>query len=255
MEAIQLNHAVRPHRYACTGITVTPNPPQVGVVTTLGLTLKNGGSGPITISRVETMVAQFGIGVAWEPLPAVGPFHLPADPDYIEDVTMQWTPLKGGHRCVRANIHIETLPQPLRIGRNLQVIESEAERAMWNVPFRLGNPENQRMPIVLELGGNNPQAVGAQVMANGRMVRSGEPIWLNAKEEVDAMLLLRARTNAALESANTVEATIGGRFIDGIQVVVHRPALTLNGGRDIERSSRSVERTVVMEEVAMLAMR
>ncbi len=254
MEAIQLNHPVHPHRYACGGITVTPNPPQVGVVTILGLSLKNAGSEPVTISRIETMVARFGMGVAWEELPVVGPFHLPADPAYIEEVTMQWTPLKGGHRCVRATIHIETLPQPLRIGRNLQVIESEAERTMWNVPFRLGNPEDQRMPIVLDVGGDSPASIGAHVIVNGRMVRSREPIWLNAREEVDAMLLLRARTNAALESASTVEATIGGRFLDGIQIVVHRPALTRDARRDIMRASRGVERTVVMEEAAMLAM-
>ncbi|MBV9231872.1 MAG: hypothetical protein JOZ18_21360, partial [Chloroflexi bacterium] len=206
MEAIQLNHAARPHRYACAGITINPNPPQVGVVTTLGLTLKNAGPKPVTISRIETMIAQFGVGVAWEQLPALGPFHLPADPNYIEEVTMQWTPQKGGHRCVRANIHIETLPQPLQIGRNLQVIESGAAQTNWDVPFRLGNPQDQRMPIILEIGGNSPQAIDAYVMDNGRMVRSGEPIWLNAKEEVDAMLLLRARTNAALESVSTVEA-------------------------------------------------
>src|SRR2546422_4184141 len=149
MDAIYLNNVARPHRYACAAILVNPDPPQVGVPTNILLRLKNPSHKPITISRIETMVAQFGMGVRWEQLPAVGPFQLPADQP--EEITIQWTPLKGGHRCIRAAIHIETIPEPLRVGRNLHVIESEAERTIWRVPFHLGNPEDRRMAIVLEV--------------------------------------------------------------------------------------------------------
>ena len=60
----------------------------------------------------------------------------------------------------------------------------------------------------------------------GRVARPGQPIWLNAREEVDARLVLHARTDAAIETIKTIEARIMGRFIDGIQVEVHRPAYT-----------------------------
>ena len=149
MEAIQLNGLMQPHRYACRGISVNPDPPRVGEVTTLALALKNSGSQPITIKRIEFMVAQFGMGVRWEQLPAVEQLTLPASPAHIEEIAVQWTPTIGGHRCVRAAIHSDVLPHPLRIGRNLHVIESTAERNFWQVPFRLGNPENERMPVVL----------------------------------------------------------------------------------------------------------
>lgn len=253
MEAIQLNNVARSYRYACGGITVTPNPPQVGVATTIAMSLKNPGPEPVTVSRIETMVSQFGMGVPWEQLPAAGPLHLPAD--HVEEVSMQWTPLKGGHRCVRANIHIETLPQPLRIGRNLQVIESEAERAAWRLPFRLGNPEDERMPIVLEVDGNNPEVVATHLVINSHMLQPGEPIWLNAREEVNAILFLRARTNAALENVSTVEAYIGGRFLDGIQVVVHRPARTVQHPRDLIPTLERTEPGAIMDEAAVLAQR
>jgi len=236
MEAIQLNHALRPHRYASGGISVTPDPPQVGVATTVSLYLKNAGSKPVTVSRIETMIAQFGMGVAWEELPALGPFQLPADPNHIEKVSMLWTPRVGGHRCVRANVHVETLPTPLRIGRNLHVIESEVERARWQVPFRLGNPEEERRPIILAVDGST-EAI-AHLFVKGRMVHAGEPIWLDPKEEVEAFVLLRAHPHGELKMVHAIEASIEGRFIDGIQIVVHRPAPVEHP----ERYSRSMVR-------------
>ena len=224
MEAIQLDNVGHPHPYACGGIIVTPDPPQVGVPTTLALYLKNSGPKPVVVKRIEIMIARFGMGVAWEELPPPGPLNLPADPNHVEEVKVEWTPTQGGHRCVRAAIHTETLPRPLRVGRNLHVIESTEDRTRWQVPFRLGNPKNERLPVYLEVGGNDPGATEAHVIIAGRMLRPGQPVWLSPKEEVDAVLFIRARSDAALESVNTVEATIAGQFLDGIQVVVHRPA-------------------------------
>src|SRR5712692_2329155 len=147
MDAIQLNGSARHHPYACRSLVVTPNPPQVGVVTTLALRLTNPGPGPIVVNRIEMMVARFGMGVGWEELPAIGPLHLPEDRNHIEEVSIEWTPTEGGHRCVRAAIHVDSLPLPLRVGRNLEVLESTGERAMWRVPFRLGNPTHERAPV------------------------------------------------------------------------------------------------------------
>ncbi len=226
MEAIQLNNAPLMHRYACQGITVNPNPPRVGEVATLALALKNTGPEAITINRIQFMVAGFGIGLGWEQLPPIEHIILPADPQHVEDVAVKWTPTRGGHRCVRVTIEADVLPQPLRIGRNLEVIESTADRRTWQVPFRLGNPENERMPVILELGGDNADGVDVVVLINGRPVGAGRPVWLHAREEVEARLLLRARTEEAISALKTVEAHIQGRFIDGIQVEVYRPAYT-----------------------------
>jgi len=226
VEAIQLNGVTRIDRYACRSISVNPNPPHVGEATTLALALKNTGLEAITINRIQFMVAAFGMGVGWEQLPPIEHINLPADPQYIEEVAVQWTPTRGGHRCVRVTIEADVLPQPLRIGRNLQVIESTADRRTWQVPFRLGNPENEHMPVMLELGGDNADGVDATVLINGRPVHTGRPVWLNAREEVDARLVLRARTQEAIGALKTVEAYIQGRFIDGIQIEVYRPVYT-----------------------------
>lgn len=256
MEAIQLvDHVPRPHRYASGGLVVTPNPPQVGVATTIALYLKNTAEKPITVTRIETMVAQFGMGVHWEQLPAVGPFHLPADSNHVEQVKVEWTPLKGGHRCVRAYIHTDTFPGPIMVGCNLHVIEAEAEQTRWRVPFRLGNPEDRRVPVALDIGGSGSPGVAIHAVVNGRLVRPGEPIWLNAREEVDAELLVQARTAAEIDRVTTVEATIEGRFIDGIQVVVHRPANTVRSAYPFTPVSRSKTQEVMMDEMAVLIMR
>jgi hypothetical protein len=224
METIQFNQFDHRQRYASRGIIVSPNPPQVGTPTTIELHLQNPGPGALTISRIETRVAQFGMGVTWEELPQLGPFHLPANPAHVEKITQQWTPQVGGHRCVRANIFTDQLPQPLHIGRNLHVIEAEAEMVRWQVPFRLGNPEQERKPVVLTVEQDHPREVLAIVMVKGRIVPVGEPIWLAAGEEVDASVLVRARTRSAIESINNIEASIDGRMIDGIQIIVQRPA-------------------------------
>ncbi len=230
MEAIQLNGVTRLHSYACRGLGVNPDPPKVGEVTTLAIALKNSGPEAITVNRVQFMVAQFGMGLSWEKLPPVVQITLPANPDHVEEIAVQWTPTRGGHRCVHVIIEAAILPQPVRTGRNLHVIESTADRKTWQVPFRLGNPENERGPVVLELGGNNAEEVEALVLVNGRLLRAGQPIWLDAKEEVDAHLLLRGLTDEAIEAVKTVEAHIRGRFIDGIQVEVYRPAYSARHG-------------------------
>jgi hypothetical protein len=224
METIQFNRFDYRQRYASRGIIVSPNPPQVGIPTTIELQLQNPGPEALTISRIETKVAQFGMGVAWEHLPQLGPFHLPANPAHVEKIAQRWTPQIGGHRCVRASIFSAQFPQPLCVGCNLHVIEAEAEMVRWQVPFRLGNPERERKPVVLRLEQNHPHEVLATIMVKKRIMRAGEPIWLAAGEEVDAILLLRAHTRAAIESINNIEASIDGHLLDGIQVIVQRPA-------------------------------
>jgi len=226
VEAIQLNGVTRIDRYASRSISVNPNPPHVGEATTLALALKNTGPEAITINQIQFMVAAFGIGTGWEQLPPIEHINLPADPQHVEEVAVQWTPTRGGHRCVRVTIEADVLPQPLRIGRNLEVIESTTDRRIWQVPFRLGNPENEHMPIILELGGDNTDGVDAMVLINGLPVGTGRPLWLNAGEEVDARLVLSARTQEAIGALKTVEAYIQGRFIDGIQIEVYRPVYT-----------------------------
>lgn len=230
MQAIQLNGVTRLHSYAYGGLSVNPDPPEVGKVTTLAVALKNSGPEAITVNRVQFMVAQFGMGLTWEKLPPVEQITLPANPRHVEEIKVQWTPTRGGHRCVHVIIEAAILPQPLRTGRNLQVIESTAERNTWQVPFRLGNPEDERKPVVLELGGNSAAEVDAMILVNGRLLRAGQAVWLDAKEEVEARLLLHARTHNAIEAIKTIEAFIDGRFIDGIQVEVYRPAYSARRG-------------------------
>ncbi len=251
MDAIQLSSVTQLDRYACRTITVTPSPPRVGEATTLGLAFKNTGPEAITLTRIQFLVAAFGMGLGWEQLPLVENLCLPADPQHVEEVAVHWTPTRGGHRCVRVTIESEVLPQPLRIGRNLQVIESSAERNTWHVPFQLGNPENERMPVMLELGGDTTDGVDAIILINGRPVHSGQPVWLNAGEVVEARLLLRARTPEAIGAVKTVEASIQGRFIDGIQIEAYRPALISRPPlREPERGMRS--RLENIEESAVI---
>src|SRR5260370_10448381 len=98
VEAIQFNDATRRHRYACQGISVNPNPPRVGEVTTLALALKNTGPEAITINRIQFMVAGFGMGLGWEQLPPIQHLILPADTHHIEAVAVLATPTDGGPR-------------------------------------------------------------------------------------------------------------------------------------------------------------
>lgn len=224
MEIIQLNSVTPLDRYACRGISVNPNPPRVGEATTLGLAFKNTGPETITLNRIQFMVAAFGMGLGWEQLPVIEDIRLPADAKHVEEIAVQWTPTVGGHRCVRVTVESDVLPLPLRIGRNLEIIQATADRNTWHVPFHLGNPENERAPVMLELGGENTDGVDVIVLVNGRQVQRGQPVWLNAHEAVEARMLLRARTPEAIAAVKTVEASIHGRFIDGIQIEVYRPA-------------------------------
>jgi hypothetical protein len=223
MEALQLPARGRLHPYACQSIEVRPDPPEVGIPTTLALALTNAGPEPLKISQVTFHIAAFGMGVGWKELPPLGPFQVPADPAHREVVQQEWTPSRRGHCCVHALIQLETLPTSLRVQRNLDVIQSGAERTAWQVPFALGNPEQERLPMVLRMGGGDAEVM-ARLVVGGRVVQPGEAIWLNAHEEVEGLLLLKALTPEALASEHTVEAFLGGRFLDGIQVVVQRTA-------------------------------
>lgn len=226
MQAILPHVPARSRPYAWSSITVDPDPPRVGERARIGFPLANPGPDDVIVERIEVSVARFGIGVAWEKLPVIGPLRLPADPEHIEYATVEWVPQEGGHRCVRAAIHVKGMAQSCQVGRNLQVIEAAAEDEHWRLPFRLGNPEREAAPIVLRLGGNDSAALAGTVLVRGRPVPLDQPIWLEPHEEVDAALLLRARTDAALSHLRTLEGTIFGRLVDGIQVTIRRPART-----------------------------
>lgn len=223
MKALQLNTRVRPHPYASYSLTVNPNPPRVGEVTTLALALRNSGPDPVTVNRIEFKVAGFGMGLQWEELPPISPVHVPVDPDHDYEVAIQWTPTKGGHRCVRGAIYIEGAPHPIHVGRNLDVIEAMADQDTWHIPFQLGNPETERKPVMLEIG-KTGRELHAMLVVRGRLQPAGRPIWLNPGEVIDAQLILKARTLEQINDAQAVEAYIDSKLIDGIQVVVHRPA-------------------------------
>lgn len=229
------------NRYAAGGIGVLPNPPRVGMPTTIYLRLKNAGMEPLTVHRIEMKIAQFGMGVSWEELPTVGPLYLPVNPDYIEEVKMQWMPLTGGHRCVRATLLLDQVPHALHFGCNLHVIETDVESSCWTVPFRLGNPEEESRPIVLGIN-NDDQLINARIMVRGRLIQAGEAIWLKAYEEVDALLVLQTNSANALISTTSIEAFLRGKFLDGIRVVVYRRACS-------SRYFATVREEAITEEV------
>lgn len=233
MQAIIPNRPVRSRPYAWGSISVSPDPARVGEICAITFPLLNPGPDDVVVERIETRVARFGIGVTWETLPAIGPFTLPPDDHAVERATVRWTPRDGGHRCVRASIHVKGMPQVCEVGRNLQVIEAEAGEEFWRVPFLLGNPEPSAAPIELRIGGNEPAALDAWARVRGEMVRPDRSVWLEAGEQAEAELLIRARTDAPLRHVRTVEATIHGRLLDGIQVNLSRPARMLSDERPI----------------------
>lgn len=224
MQAIIPNRPARSRPYAWGSITVNPDPPRVGEVCQITFPLLNPGPDDVIVERIETQIALFGIGVRWESLPTIGPFTLPADERHIEPATIDWTPREGGHRCVRAAIHMRGASDVCRVGRNLQVIEADVDEDSWRVPFRLGNPAPEAAPIELRVGGGELAAMEARLRVRGELLPLGRPIWLQPGEEVAAELLLRARTDSELHHIRTVEATVKGRLLDGIQVTVLRPA-------------------------------
>jgi hypothetical protein len=170
----------------------------------------------------------------------------------VEEATVEWIPTQGGHRCVRAYIHVRDLSAPLLVGRNLDVIQAGELESQWRVPFRLGNPDTARAPIVLHVGGNDAMSMmEAAVRIAGRIVAPGQPVWLEPGETVEGELVLGALPGPALDTVHTVEAYAGGRLIDGIQVEVKRPALTRgqawpasDGGRQVRAVDQNTLVTV-----------
>lgn len=227
MQAIIPNRPAQVRPYAWNSVSVNPNPPRVGAVTRIGFPLANPGPGEVVVERIDVRIAQFGMGVPWEQLPPIGPFRLPPDATRIEDAFVEWTPTHGGHRCVRAHIHVEGMNSPLLVACNLDVIQAGAHENSWRVPFHLGNPEREPAPIVLRLGADDADDVRMALRVAGRDVPAGRPLWLRPGEVVDAELRLFAPPGPALDAVRTVEAFIGNRLIDGIQVSVYRPALVV----------------------------
>jgi hypothetical protein len=228
--------------YTHKGITITPEPVRVGRPSTITLYLQNTGISPVIIRRVESKIAEFGIGTKWTELPQIdGPLVLPADPTAVKEISLEWTPAKGGHRCVRAFVHTSRSLQPLCAGRNLQIINAERTQSSWQTPFHLGNPHNLRMPVYLTLQAAAP--IQAQILVQEVAVQPGEPVWLDPGEEVSGVVLLHAQTSEAIARSIRVEATIGQQFIDGFQVEVYRPAYSfpLGYARQNERAAPHLE--------------
>jgi hypothetical protein len=228
MNPIVLNRRPAQARpYAWGNIEVNPDPPHVGEVTRISFPLANAGSGDLVVEQIDASIAPFGIGMPWEQLDPIGPFVLPPDARHVEEATVEWIPTEGGHRCVRAYIHVRDLVEPLMVGRNLEVIRAGELESQWRVPFRLGNPDAARAPIVLQVGGNDAMTMTeTAVRLAGQIVAPGRPVWLEPGETVEGEMVLAALPGPELDTVHTVEAYAGGRLIDGIQVEVKRPALT-----------------------------
>ncbi|MBF6589686.1 MAG: hypothetical protein IVW57_04030 [Ktedonobacterales bacterium] len=223
MPMIVPNTAARTRSYMWAGISVTPNPPRLGEAAKISFPLLNPGPDELVIERIEVKVARFGMGVKWDVLPPLGPYMLAPDSRHSEEAVIEWIPDAAGHRCVRASIHTRGQRDPLLLGQNMYVVHSEAAVSAWRVPFRLGNPTPTRAPIRLRLSGDD-ERLETLVRIGGETVPMRAPIWLEAGQEVEAELALSARDEGALDHARTVEATVNGRFIDGIYVAVRRPA-------------------------------
>ena len=223
-QAIIPNSRTRSRPYAWGMIAVNPDPPRVGAPASIGFPLTNPGPDELVVEQITVKVAHFGIGLEWEDVGTLGPIRLAPDPGVVHQATLTWTPTVGGHRCVRGSIFVAGLRDPLVVGRNLDVIEARAEQDAWLTSFRLGNPQGAAAPIMLRLGGNELADITGAVRLAGREVAPGQPIWLRPGEVVEAELLLRARTDRALDHVRTLEATINGSLVDGIEVIVRRPA-------------------------------
>jgi hypothetical protein len=228
MNPIVLNQRlVHARPYAWGNIEVNPDPPRVGEVTRISFPLANADSGELVVEQIDVRIAPFGIGVPWEQLDPIGPFVLPPDASHVEEATVEWTPTEGGHRCVRASIHVRDLVEPLMVGRNLEVIRAGELEAQWVVPFQLGNPNAARAPIVLQVGGNDAMTMTeTAVRIADQIVAPGRPVWLEPGATVEGELVLAALPGPELDTVHTVEAYAGGRLIDGIQVEIQRPGLT-----------------------------
>lgn len=251
MKPIVPNHRPAHARpYAWGNIEVNPDPPRVGEVTRISFPLANADSGELVVEQIDVRIAAFGMGVPWEQLDPIGPFVLPPDARHVEEATVEWIPTQGGHCCVRAYIHVRDLSAPLMVGRNLEVIQAGERESEWRVPFRLGNPNAARAPIVLQVGGNDTMTMTeTAVRIAGRIVAPGQPVWLEPGETVEGELLLAALPGPALDTVHTVEAYAGGRLIDGIQIEVIRPALierqTWPATDDAPYARRGAQSTVV----------
>jgi hypothetical protein len=241
MQAIMLGRTSQARAYAWGCVSVNPNPPRVGEVTRISFPLANPGPGDVTVQRIEIAIAQFGMGMRWEQLDPIGPFQLPPNPRHVEHASIEWTPRAGGHRCVRGTIHVADAA-PIMVGRNLEVINAGAEESEWSVPFHVGNPEAERAPVLLRLGADDALPVAMGLAVAGRPLPFDEPLWLGPGEEVDATLHLRAAPGQALAAVRTVEAFIGARLLDGIQVTLLRPALVAHAPEPLRPGLRETPR-------------
>jgi hypothetical protein len=249
-------------RYASTGMVITPNPPRVGEMTTITYYLQNMEPRPITVRAIETCISAFGMGTAGEKLPKLGPLVLPADPAHIEEVHLEWVPLRGGHRCVRAFIYLEGRAQPLWLGCNLQVIEAAADIFFWRVPFRVGNPTAKPQPLSLTLSTSPVEGLQIAVDMPGARPAGGrhgpgrsQSYWLQPYEEREALLIVRAATPEAFESISDVQAWLGDQFLDGIRVIIRRPAQVRPSREPSMRRARLLERSMEADEEALVTLR
>nr|BBH95249.1 hypothetical protein KTA_34480 [Thermogemmatispora argillosa] len=220
-------------RFAAEGLEIVPNPPRAGEAATVHLFLCNEEPQPLTVRTITPRIYYFGIGACqYESLPERGPLTLPPDPTHVETLTWHWLPRSAGHRCLRIHLDIEGWEQPWIVGRNLRVIRATAEAYRWQIPFHLSNPTEQAQPLRLRLHtqsadlSERTRRVWIELPGKSGILSSGQALWLQPREEHEALLVIRAHRFAteAFELVSDVEAWLGDEFLDGIRVIVQRHA-------------------------------
>ncbi len=204
-------------------VSVLPNPPMIGSPAQVTLRLSNPSSEIMIVREIVFSVAQFGMGVAWEQLPVVGPFHIAAGT--TETITVEWTPYTGGHRCVKAQIDLGN-GLTLSARCNLNIVRSPAEQDAWLTRFQIGNPTDERAALSFTTAGGAEQ-LQPFLQINHHSHAIDAPLWLDPGEIAQAVVLLRARSIDAIETLWRMEAWMHGSMLDGIGVAISRPVKIL----------------------------
>ncbi len=205
--------------YAQEEITLRPEPPLPHRPVEICAEVINEDPSHVHTATLEFRVANFGIGVAFDP---IGQTDIEVPPIGTESGCVVWVPPKPGHWCIEVLLHQPGAPTPMRSQRNIDIWEPLAPDTQHTLTFTVG-------PLA---EANRITFTHHNLLPNWDVAITPQEVSLAANEEKTVSLTTYVPRDVilgTLEPIVDIEGYVNGELIGGFRkmdtppVVLHHP--------------------------------
>ncbi len=238
-----------PTPYATASIFVNPYPPVIGQPTTIGVTLHDPFTTPLTITRADFQISGLTIGGFFSSVGQVDGVTLA--PGETQAVSIVWVSTAAGHHCVRVVLTYPDLSTQAA-QRNLDIESGMLPGSTGTVTFALVNPLAASTDMSVQVSPTLPTGWTFGISVNGQDYGSASTISVpNVPSGATLAVTLNVNSVSSSPGIGTIDVTgyISGMLIGGVRKIMSvlpTPTLTTQLSATTVMQGGSVSDTAIL---------